>query len=158
MFLRKSPKQNRLTANATRADMPEKEDQMAKKSNAGRPTSYTSEVIEKAWDYVNGGWIVAGDPVPSVAGLACEIGLNRETLRLWAKDEENEFFGILMKIAQEQERHLVRGGLGGVFNPSITKMMMTKHGYSDKIENEHSGPNGGAIPVEIKRTIVDPKA
>jgi hypothetical protein len=36
-------------------------------------------------------------------------------------------------------------------------MMMTKHGYSDATKNEVSGPEGGAIPVEIKRTIVDPR-
>jgi len=130
---------------------------MAKKSNAGRPSDYTPEIVKKAWAYANGGWKKAGDPVPSVAGLACEIGLSRETLRLWSKNEENEFFGILNKIAQEQERNLVRGGLGGDFNAAITKMMMTKHGYSDATKNEHSGPDGGAIPVEIKRTIVDPR-
>jgi len=130
---------------------------MAKKSNAGRPSDYTPEIVEKAWAYANGGWQEAGDPVPSVAGLACEINLSRETLRLWAKDEGNEFFGILNKIAQEQERNLVRGGLGGDFNAAITKMMMTKHGYSDKIENEVSGPGGGPIVQKIERVIVDPK-
>ena len=130
---------------------------MAKKSNAGRPSDYTPEIVKKAWAYANGGWLEAGDPVPSVAGLACEINLSRETLRLWAKDEENEFFGILNKIAQEQERNLVRGGLGGDFNAAITKMMMTKHGYSDKIENEVSGPGGGPIVQKIERVIVDPK-
>ena len=29
--------------------------------------------------------------------------------------------------------------------------------YSDKHSVELAGPNGGAIPVEIKRTIVDPR-
>jgi len=130
---------------------------MAKKSNAGRPSDYTPEIVKKAWAYVNGGWEEVGDPVPSVAGLACEINLSRETLRLWAKNEDNEFFGILNKIAQEQERNLVRGGLGGEFNAAITKMMMTKHGYSDKIENEVSGPGGGPIVQKIERVIVDPK-
>ncbi len=130
---------------------------MAKKSNAGRPSDYTPEIVEKAWAYVNGGWEEVGDPVPSVAGLACEIGIRRVTCHAWAKDETKEFSNILSAIAEKQERQLLRGGLSNVFNASITKMMMTKHGYSDKIENEHSGPNGGAIPLEIKRTIVDPK-
>ena len=130
---------------------------MAKKSNAGRPSEYTPEIVKKAWAYANGGWQKAGDPVPSVAGLACEINLSRETLRLWSKSEDNEFFGILNKIAQEQERNLVRGGLGGEFNAAITKMMMTKHGYSDKIESEVSGPGGGPIVQKIERVIVDPK-
>jgi hypothetical protein len=130
---------------------------MAKKSNAGRPSDYTPEIVEKAWAYVNGGWEEVGDPVPSVAGLACEIGIRRETCHAWAKDETKEFSNILSAIAEKQERQLLRGGLSNVFNASITKMMMTKHGYSDATKNEVSGPEGGAIPVEIKRTIVDPR-
>jgi hypothetical protein len=130
---------------------------MAKKSNAGRPSDYTPEIVEKAWAYVNGGWEEVGDPVPSVAGLACEIGIRRETCHVWAKDETKEFSNILSAIAEKQERQLLRGGLSNLFNASITKMMMTKHGYSDATKNEVSGPDGGAIPVEIKRTIVDPR-
>ena len=34
----------------------------------------------------------------------------------------------------------------------------TRMGWRETDRLEHSGPNGGAIPVEIKRTIVDPKA
>jgi hypothetical protein len=130
---------------------------MAKKSKAGRPSIYTAEIVKKAWSYVDGGWEEVGDPVPSVAGLACEIGIRRETCHAWAKDETKEFSNILSAIAEKQERQLLKGGLLNVFNASITKMMMTKHGYSDATKNELSGPEGGAIPVEIKRTIVDPK-
>ena len=130
---------------------------MVKKSNAGRPSDYTPDIVKKAWAYANGGGEKVGDLVPSVAGLACQIGVRRETCHAWAKDETKEFSNILSTIAEKQERQLLNGGLGGVFNPSITKMMMTKHGYSDATKNEVSGPNGGAIPVEIKRTIVDPR-
>jgi hypothetical protein len=125
---------------------------------AGRPSNYTPELVAAAWEYARGGWIAAGDPVPTVAGLACEVGISRETCYEWAKHEDKEFSDILSKIAQQQERNLVRGGLGGDFNAAITKMMMTKHGYSDATKNEVSGPDGGAIPVRIERTIVDPKA
>jgi hypothetical protein len=124
---------------------------------AGRPSNYTPEIVEKAWAYANGGWREANDPVPSLAGLACDINLHRETLRLWAKDEKNEFFGILNKIAQEQERNLVRGGLGGVFNAAITKMMLTKHGYSDKVEQDLTSSDGSMTPQVIERVIVQPK-
>src|SRR6056297_1200891 len=109
---------------------------------AGRPSAHTPELVKAAWSYANGGWQEAGDPVPSIAGLACEIGVHRETLRLWAKDEDNEFFGILNTIAETQERNLVKGGLGGKFNGAITKMMMTKHGYSDRIEQDNTSSDG----------------
>ena len=124
---------------------------------AGRPTDYTPDLVEKAWAYANGGWAEVGDPVPSIAGLACEIGISRETCHAWAKDETKEFSDILKAIAKSQERQLVRGGLSNAFNSSITTMMMTTHGYSDAVKNELSGPDGAAIPVKIERTIVDPK-
>jgi hypothetical protein len=131
---------------------------MDKKRKVGRPEDYCPEIVEKAWAYANGGWITAGDKVPSIAGLACEIGIHRDTCHDWAKDHNKEFSDVLKTIAQKQERELLNNGLAGTFNPPITKMMLSKHGYSDATKNEVSGPDGGAIPVEIKRTIVDPKA
>jgi len=122
----------------------------------GRPTDYTPEIIKAAWDYAKGGWIAAGDRVPSVAGLACEINVSRETCHAWAREEGNEFSDILKLISRKQERELLNNGLSGDFNYSITKMMLSKHGYSDATKQELSGPSGGAIPIEIKRTIVDP--
>ena len=113
---------------------------------AGRPTDYTPELVEKAWAYANGGWAEVGDPVPSVAGLACEIGISRETCHAWAKDEAKEFSDILKAIAKSQERQLVRGGLSNAFNSSITKMMMTKHEYSDRVETDHTSSDGSMTP------------
>lgn len=106
--------------------------------------------------YINGGWADAGDPVPSIAGLACEIGVHRETLRLWGKDENNTFFGILSKIAEMQERELLKGGLSGGFNAPITKMMLSKHGYSDRIETDHTSSDGTMTPQVVERVIVKP--
>jgi hypothetical protein len=122
----------------------------------GRPTDYTPEIIEAAWAYANGGWIAAGDRVPSVAGLACEINVSRETCHAWSRDDGNQFSDILKLISRKQERELLNNGLSGDFNYSITKMMLSKHGYSDATKQELSGPSGGAIPIEIKRTIIDP--
>lgn len=102
----------------------------------GRPSLYTPELVEAAWGYVNGGWLSVGDKVPSVAGLACEIGVRRETCHAWAKDPDNDFSNILSVIAEKQERVLVNNGLDGAFNAPITKMMLSKHGYSDRIEND----------------------
>jgi hypothetical protein len=116
--------------------------------SGGRPTDYTPELVAKAWEYANGGWEFVGDLVPSVAGLACEIGVRRETCYAWAKDENKEFSNILAKIAEQQERKLLNGGLAGDFNAPITKMMLTKHGYSDKIEQEIAGKDGTPLVVQ----------
>jgi hypothetical protein len=121
---------------------------------AGRPTNYTPELIAAAWEYARGGWIAAGDPVPTVAALACEIGISRDTCYEWAKHEDKEFSDILSKIAQEQERNLVKGGLGGDFNAAITKMMMTKHGYSDRVENDHTSSDGSMTPKGVPDDVI----
>ena len=86
--------------------------------------------------------------VPSVAGLAFVLGKSRNALYEWAK-QSGEFNDILEAIAGVQEMLLIDGGLAGDFNATITKMMMTKHGYSDKTENAVSGS------LEVKKSAAD---
>lgn len=126
----------------------------AKHMPSGRISDYTPELVEAAWNYANGGWERAHDPIPSVAGLACEIGISRETCYAWAKDETKVFSDILNVIAKGQERQLLRGGLSGGFNSSITKMILTKHGYSDRIETDHTSSDGSMTPQTVERVIV----
>ena len=124
---------------------------------AGRPTKCTPELIEDALTYVNGGYEDEGDLIPSVAGLACSIGVHRETIHAWARDKEHKFSDIYKDVLQKQERKLINGGLGGDFTPAITKMILTKHGYSDRVEQEHTSPDGSMTPTTITRTIIDPR-
>ena len=113
----------------------------------GRSTKYTPELLKAAWAYIDGGWEKAGDPVPTVVGLALEIGIDKETAYRWAKEEgKEEFSNILTRVSVMQERKLVAGGLANLFNPAITKMMLTKHGYSDKIEQNHTSNDGSMSP------------
>ena len=116
---------------------------------AGRPTDYTPEIVAKAWAYANGEWKEHGDLVPSVAGLASYIGMSRVTCYDWAKDENKQFSYILEKIGTEQERDLITGGLSGKFNAPISKMMMAKHGYSDRIETDHTSSDGTMTPKAV---------
>jgi hypothetical protein len=57
----------------------------------------------------------------------------------------------------KQERELLNGSLKGDYNATISKLMLTKHGYSDKVESEISGPGGGPMVNEVRLTIVDPQ-
>lgn len=121
----------------------------------GRPTLYTDELVEKAEDYsVN--FDSYGDPVPTIAGLACELDVRRETIYAWSKDENKpEFSNIYNRIMEFQERRLVSGGLVGGFNPAVTKMMLTKHGYSDKVEQDHKSSDGTMSPTRIELVAPD---
>jgi hypothetical protein len=108
----------------------------------GRPSIYTPELVERARQYL-ATYRDDGDLVPSIAGLACVLGTTRKTCHEWANDPEKaEFRDILDELMQGQERALVNGGLGGAFNAPITKMMLTKHGYSDRVENDLTSSDG----------------
>lgn len=97
-----------------------------------RPTKYRQEIATKAWHYLDN-FEEYGDIIPSIVGLAQVLELSRETLRLWSKDEgKEEFFGILEHINTVQECVLVNNGLTGKFNPTITKLLLGKHGYHNR--------------------------
>ena len=114
--------------------------------SAGRPSIYKPDMVEKARRYI-ANHEYYNDPVPTVAGLACVLGVVRDTCYAWAKDENKpEFSDILGELAQKQERVLIARGLVGEFNAPITKMMLTKHGYSDKVENDHTSSDGSMSP------------
>ena len=97
----------------------------------GRPTKYSQELVDKAKSYLIN-FKSLGDMMPSVAGLACELDIGRNTLYDWASQENNEFSNILARCNVLQERELLNNGLDGTFNPAITKLALGKHGYSDK--------------------------
>jgi len=97
-----------------------------------RPTKYGLEIVTKTQHYLDN-YAEYGHKIPSSAGLALVLGLSRETLRLWSKDEDKkEFSGILDRINKKQECVLLDNGLTGKFNSAITKLVLGKHGYHDR--------------------------
>ena len=114
----------------------------------GRPTDYTPEMLDLCRDYIDN----CPDKVPMVVGLCKHINRASSTVYRWAEEEDKaEFKDILGEIKDLQHLKLINSGLDNEFNSAITKMMMTKHGYSEKIQQELSGPKGGAI--ENKYTV-----
>jgi hypothetical protein len=101
-------------------------------NRVGRPTLLTDELISKAYRYIE----ECPDIVPSVVGLCVCIGVAKTTIYRWIEEDCLEFKDILGAISELQELKLITGGLTSEFNPTITKMMMTKHGYSDKLETD----------------------
>lgn len=102
----------------------------------GRPTKYNEQILEKAQEYLVN-YKEYDDSVPSAVGLACALDISRSTLYAWA-EEHDEFSYILSKVNETQERKLLTGGLEGDFNSNIVKLMLGKHGYSDKHDIDQS--------------------
>lgn len=98
---------------------------------AGRPTKLTQEKIDLAYEYLSN----HSDVVPSVTGLCIAIGICRKTAYLWAEDNE-DFSDVLERVLMKQEVMLVNGGLSNQYNANITKLLLSKHGYSEKTETD----------------------
>jgi len=125
---------------------------------AGRPTKYNEDILTKSKEYLSN-YAELGDPVPTIAGLACELNVSRGTLYDWAAEEEKEeFSNILEAIMAKQERVLAGKGLTGDFNPNITKMMLTKHGYSDKQDVNLGGQKDNPVDMKWTVEVVDAKS
>ena len=114
----------------------------------GRPTKYDPiETLAKTKEYIRDYRTLGNEEViPTIAGLAFFLKVSRETIYAWAKEEEkHKFSDIVDDLMARQELALVNGGLGNTMNPTITKLALTKHGYSDK--SEIGGIGGGAIKM-----------
>lgn len=111
-----------------------KRNQYALGNEGGRPTLYTPELIYKCYEYIEG-WKDNGDMIPSHEGLMLYIGISKTCTYDWAKEEgKEEFSSILDKIMLMQKQELINKGLSNDFNSNITKLVLGKHGLSEKRE------------------------
>lgn len=119
----------------------------------GRPTKYSEQTLETAKDYI-ANHNDYGDVIPSVVGLAVALETHRDTVYDWVKDKNKpEFSDIVKRLATNQERKLLNGGLDNSFNPTIAKLLLGKHGYSDKQETDIT--SGGEKLTAPTYTVVD---
>lgn len=116
----------------------------------GRPSGYNEDVQARADEYVAGGFEDCGDAVPSVSGLADELGVSRECLYEWGRNYP-AFSDTLGRVKQKQERVTLAKGLQGEYNAALCKLILANHGYSERLQQEHSGPDGG--PIQTHSTL-----
>jgi hypothetical protein len=128
-----------------------------KKHEGGRPTDYCEETLTKTREYIdncedtyeviirpkieNGKHL--GDEefrketikIPTIEGLAVYLKLNKDTIYTWRKDEEKkEFSDLIEELLAKQADRLLNKGLSGEYSPVIAKVLLTKHGYREGIE------------------------
>ncbi len=98
---------------------------------AGRPTTFTEELQQEAWQYIDD-YASHDHVIPSLVGLCAVIKRAKSTIYDWAKRDDNEFSDILEAINEKQQLILVGKGLTGDFNSNIAKLVLGKHGFHDK--------------------------
>jgi len=103
-------------------------------------------LLEKAQHYLDN-YEEYDEVIPSAVGLALVLDITRSTLYAWAKDEDKKaFLHILDNINKKQEQVLLKNGLNNKFNSNITKLVLGKHGYHDRPQQE-----GTQVQVIINR-------
>ncbi len=75
--------------------------------------------------------------LPSIEGLAFYLCIARVTVYDWEK-KFPEFAALVNQIRNIQADRLINNGLSGDYNSTIAKVILTKHGYVDKTETEHT--------------------
>lgn len=123
----------------------------------GRPTKLTEEIKEKTRAYIeacNSDYEITYQPsvnkddelvdkpvvkynvnLPTIEGLAHEIKVNRDTIYEWCK-VDTDYSDIIEDLKAKQAKFLINKGLSGDYNPTIAKVLLSKHGYSEKIETD----------------------
>lgn len=114
----------------------------------GRPSKLTDALIEQAGRYASKEYLSQGEVIPTIEGLAVYLNVSRKTLYNW-KAENEEFLHILDDLMARQAKELFSNGLTGDFNPTITKLILTKHGYSDRVEQDVTSSDGALAPTSI---------
>lgn len=105
------------------------------KRPVGRPSEYNEAVQAQADHYLLEGYLDNEGVIPSVAGLACHLGVSRSTIHYW-RDAHPGFSVTLDGISQKQEHLALSGGLSNKFNATIAKLVLANHGYSDKVSTD----------------------
>lgn len=122
----------------------------------GRPPIYGAEIIERAKEYlamckdvVEDGKLVRVE-IPSKGGMASYLNVSRESLYAWAK-EYPEFSDIMEQMGAEQEKRLMNNGLSGAYNSTIAKVLLTKHGYREGLDQT---TNDKDLPQPILGNVI----
>ena len=86
------------------------------------------------------------EAIPSIAGCALYMGVPQRTLRKWMDRSDANSWEPFPKLRDQllaaQEVTLLTNGLRGTYTPTITKLVLHQHGYSDKMENDLTSSDG----------------
>lgn len=80
--------------------------------------------------------------LPTIEGLSVRLGVHKDTITEWQKQHE-DFSVLIRELLGIQAERLVNNGLTGDYNPTIAKVLLTKHGYREG--HELANPDGSNV-------------
>lgn len=137
-----------------------KGDKSAGFCKCGRPSFYSVEKLAKAEEYLKSCVDVPMEDgkglkvkIPTRGGLAVFLEVSRKALDDWAI-VYSEFGDFMERLKATQEEKLINSGLSGAYNPTISKVLLTKHGYREGID---STTNDKDLPTPILGMVAPEK-
>lgn len=112
-----------------------------------RPTDYGPQIVEQAEAFVL--QRLEEKRLPTIEGLAVHLGVSRDTLYAW-EGEHAEFSDMLEFLRATQGDELITNGLSGKYNASMSRLLLTKHGYR---ESSDITTNGQSLTLAFDPTF-----
>lgn len=120
----------------------------------GRPLEYNfdelkpkiEQYLESCVDVYNEDTKRYDVKLPTIEGLSLALDIAKVTVFDW-EDKYPEFSYFIDKLRAKQAEKLLNKGLSGDYNPTISKVLLTKHGYREGIEN--TGKDGERLIPEV---------
>ena len=109
---------------------------------------YSPLKLQLAKDYAEGGYRDLEQVIPTGEGLALLLGVSRKTLFNW-RDKYDDFALVMEHMNCKQALTCLNKGLKGEFNPVITKQVLARHGYHDKIDSDMTTKGDSMQPTFV---------
>jgi len=118
---------------------------------ARRPTDYTEKIVTRAQKYLDSCVDsieeyhktrgeksdsyerIVRVKIPTIEGLASYLKISKDTVYAWEKIHK-EFSYVIDDLRSIQADRLINNGMSGDYNPTIAKVLLTKHGYREGID------------------------
>jgi hypothetical protein len=91
--------------------------------------------------------------LPTIEGLALAIGIHKDTIYDWEKKYPT-FSDLTNDLRAKQADALINNGLSGDYNPLLSKLLLSKHGYKEATETDVTS-GGKALPTPILNVLCD---
>jgi hypothetical protein len=116
---------------------------------AGRPTTYSEEMLDKAKEYLASCEDIETErevgqkieyrlnvKLPTIQGLAVYLGVSRDSIYEWSS-KYPEFSDTIEQIITAQADKLINQGLAGNYNSTIAKLMLSSnHNMREKSDTD----------------------
>jgi hypothetical protein len=125
----------------------------------GRPTKLNEDVLVQTQQYIDE---CEDDQekkkvnLPSIEGLALYLKVNKDSIYEWRKGTDAihlHFSELIAQLLSKQAQRLLNNGLAGTYNSTIAKVLLTKHGYREGIEQTGKDGEPLTIALEQKQAI-----